>query len=103
MAQTKWREGLVYELDPDDAILVEFDWSDWLAEVGGDTIADAIETAATPLRATGESIVGGTAVRYLLDWSAAPTEGNLYAFSVQIVTAGNQKKTRSINIKAVSG
>ncbi len=103
MSTTKWREGLQFDLDLTlDFVKYRFEWSDWLAEVGGDTLSSAPITVDAGLVFTGLTVVGSyVEAIFNCDTGAAPTVGDILKVTCQAITAGGQKKARSINFEVV--
>lgn len=103
MSTVKWREGLQFNLDQTlDFIKYRFEWSDWLAEIGADTLASAPVTVEAGLTVTGNTVVG-TYVEVIIsgDIGSPPSIAAILKVTCQAITAGGQKKARSIYLKIV--
>lgn len=97
MATIKWRENLEYNLNKDYSLKkVQFDWSDWLAEIGADSMS-SVNFIAT----SGELVVTNPtndATTCECEVAADPSAvvGDQYKLMCVIDTAGGQSEPRSI-------
>lgn len=103
MSTVKWREGLQYDLDLTlDFVKIRFEWSDWLAEIGSDTLSTAPITVDSGLVAAGNTVVGSyVEAIFNCDVGALPTVGDILKATCQAITSGGQRKARSILFKVV--
>ncbi len=103
MSTTKWRENLEFDLDIAlDFVKYRFEWEDWLAEIGGDTLATAPITGDAGLIITGNTVVGSyVEALFSIDTGTPPVVGALLKATCQAITAAGQKKARSIIFNVV--
>lgn len=102
---TKWREGLQYSLDLTlDVEKIQFDWTDWLAEIG----ADALDASSTVTVVAGlvvaDIVVTTTTVTATFSCDtggSAPAVDDLLKATCQATTGAGQKQARSIIFKVV--
>lgn len=101
MSTVKWYEGLEYDLSEAYSVKkFRFDWSDWLNEIGVDTILSSQIVLDTGLTAANEN-VQSTYVEYDISCSGA-TVGDILIATCVITTAGGQSEPRTINFRIIT-
>lgn len=99
MPTIKWREDLKYDIDLTmETSKFRFDWSNWLNEIGADTLSDAVMVVDAGLVATGKN-VSSTYAEFIFacDIGAnAPAVGDILKATCKAETGGGQSKPRTI-------
>lgn len=99
MSTVKWREGLKYDIDLTmETVKFRFNWSDWLSELGADTLSDAIIVIDSGLVATGK-LVAATYAEFTFSCAVgvnAPTVGSILKVTCKAETGGGQSKPKTI-------
>lgn len=103
MATIKWREDLEYDIDVAlDLVKFRFEWEDWLAEIGADSLASAPVTGDAGLVIAGNTVVGSyVEVIISCDTGTPPIVGSQLKATCQAITTNGQKKARSIIFNVV--
>jgi len=100
MSTQKWYDGLTYQLSKAYSLKkIRFDWSDWLNEIGVDTLSTASVVLETGLVASNEN-EQSTYVEYDFSCPAATVGDTLKATCV-IDTAGGQSEPRHIYFEII--
>jgi hypothetical protein len=84
-----------YKHDPDSNVDYSVDWTDWLADTGGDTIASAQWIVPTDLTASNESHTTTAATV----WLSGGTVGTDYTVVSRITTVDGRIEDQSIILK----
>lgn len=86
-----------YKHDPDSNVDYKVDWSDWLADTGGDTIATAVWVVPDGITKTDES---NTTTSHV-GWFSGGTAGTSYTVTSRITTVQGRIEDQSITLQCV--
>lgn len=102
MNTIKWRKGLEIKLDVDYSIKrILFDWTDWLNEIGSDTILSSIIDSTTDLIITGITDTAST-VEFIVEADPTAVVGEKGSATCVITTANAQSEPRTIYFDLVN-
>lgn len=86
-------------LDPDDAMIVPYDFGEWLAAQGTTYASHNIDADPMLLAETVSQADGEVLVRVSRAVGATPKAGTKYGVTVQVVAADTQKRSKTLYYK----
>ena len=102
MSIIKWRKGLTIDLDITHSIKrVEFDWTDWLNEIGADTILTSSNSSSSNVDVTFISDTGTSVLLSITANGTAVVDADAFLTCI-IQTANGQSEPRTIKFNLLN-